>query len=87
LKTKEPTQPKDLSSRKLSLEEGTQLVHLARQAITKYLEKHEFIKHPEGLAEELLRRSGAFVTLNSTEPVHELRGCIGFPYPEQPQCA
>jgi uncharacterized protein (TIGR00296 family) len=84
LKTKEPTQPKDLSNRKLSLEEGTQLVHLARQAITKYLEKHEFIKPPEGLAEELLRRSGAFVTLNSTKPVHELRGCIGFPYPEQP---
>ena len=23
-----------------------------------------------------------FVTLNKIEPVHELRGCIGFPYPE-----
>jgi uncharacterized protein (TIGR00296 family) len=84
LKAKEVPEHEDSKSKKLTLGEGTQLVHLARQAITHYLEKHEFIKPPEGISEELLRRSGAFVTLNSTKPVHELRGCIGFPYPEQP---
>jgi uncharacterized protein (TIGR00296 family) len=84
LKAKEVPEHEDSKSKKLTLGEGTQLVHLARQAITHYLEKHEFIKPPEGSSEELLRRSGAFVTLNSTKPVHELRGCIGFPYPEQP---
>jgi uncharacterized protein (TIGR00296 family) len=84
LKAKEVPEHEDSKSKQLTLEEGTQLVHLARQAITHYLEKHEFIKPPEGISEELLRRSGAFVTLNSTKPVHELRGCIGFPYPEQP---
>jgi uncharacterized protein (TIGR00296 family) len=30
----------------------------------------------------LRRKSGVFVTLNKLKPVHELRGCIGFPYPE-----
>jgi len=59
-------------------------VQLARQAITEYLENHQLIKPPSEISEELLRKSGAFVTLNSTKPVHELRGCIGFPYPEQP---
>lgn len=83
MKTKEVPEHKDSKSRELVLDEGTQLVHLARQAITNYLEKHEFIKPPDGISEELLRRSGAFVTLNSTKPVHGLRGCIGFPYPEQ----
>jgi uncharacterized protein (TIGR00296 family) len=58
-------------------------VHLAREAITHYLEKHEFIKPPDSISKELFRRSGAFVTLNSTKPIRELRGCIGFPYPEQ----
>jgi uncharacterized protein (TIGR00296 family) len=84
LKAKEVPQHEDSKSRELTLEEGTQLVHLARQAITHYLEKHEFIKPPEGISDQLLRTSGAFVTLNSTKPVHDLRGCIGFPYPEQP---
>lgn len=29
------------------------------------------------------RKSGVFVTLNVIKPIHELRGCIGFPYPEE----
>ena len=45
-----------------------------------YLENHQIIKPPLSTSEELRRKSGAFVTLNSTKPVHELRGCIGFPY-------
>jgi len=84
LTTKEVPEPEGTKSKQLSLEEGRMLVHLARQAITNYLENHELIKPPLGISEVLLRRSGAFVTLNSTKPVHELRGCIGFPYPDQP---
>jgi uncharacterized protein (TIGR00296 family) len=83
LKTKRPSERDNMESKHVSLENGVQLVLLARQAITSYLEKHEIIKPPSEISEELLRKSGAFVTLNSVKPVHELRGCIGFPYPEQ----
>jgi len=68
----------------LNLEEGKTLIKLARQAITYYLNKHQLIKAPEGLSDKLLEKSGVFVTLNTTKPLHELRGCIGFPYPDQP---
>jgi uncharacterized protein (TIGR00296 family) len=68
----------------LSLDEGKTLVKLARQAIINYLDKHQLIKASEGLSERLLRKSGVFVTLNTTKPIHELRGCIGFPYPDEP---
>jgi uncharacterized protein (TIGR00296 family) len=67
----------------MNLENGTQLVGLARLAINSYLERREIIKPPPNIPEELLRKSGAFVTLNTIKPVHELRGCIGFPYPEE----
>jgi uncharacterized protein len=72
-----------MESKHVSLESGVQLVLLARKAITSYLSNHEIIKPPSGISEDLLRKSGAFVTLNSIKPVRELRGCIGFPYPEQ----
>jgi uncharacterized protein (TIGR00296 family) len=84
LTTRKPAKHENLESKGLSLEKGAQLVKLAREAITNYLENHQLIKPPSGIAEELLRKSGAFVTLNTIKPVHELRGCIGFPYPEQP---
>lgn len=71
-------------SQQLSLEEGTKLVRLARQSITNYLESHQLIGTPAGTSEKLLRKSGVFVTLNSAKPMHELRGCIGFPYPNEP---
>ena len=77
-----PTQTPQLSQNKLSLEEGTLLVGTARAAITKYLESKQTIKAPNEATEKLRRKSGVFVTLNKIEPVHELRGCIGFPYPE-----
>jgi len=38
---------------------------------------------PQETTEKLRRKSGVFVTLNTIKPVHGLRGCIGFPYPEQ----
>jgi len=68
----------------MSLQNGVQLVQLARQAITTYIEKHQTIKPPPAISEDLLKKSGAFVTLNSIRPSRQLRGCIGFPYPEQP---
>jgi uncharacterized protein (TIGR00296 family) len=36
------------------------------------------------MSEKLRRKSGVFVTLNTTRPARELRGCIGFPYPDEP---
>lgn len=79
--TKQP--PEHAKSTQMNLENGTQLVGLARLAINSYLERREIIKPPPNIPEELLRKSGAFVTLNTIKPVHELRGCIGFPYPEE----
>lgn len=68
----------------LSLDEGKTLVHLARQAVTKYLETHEIISLREVPLGALKRSAGVFVTLNTVKPTHELRGCIGFPYPDRP---
>ena len=77
----EPTP--QLSENKLSLEEGKLLVRTARLAITTYLQSKRTIPPPEDTTEKLRRKSGVFVTLNTTKPVHQLRGCIGFPYPEE----
>jgi uncharacterized protein (TIGR00296 family) len=57
---------------------------MARLAVTKYLESKEVIKAPQDTPEKLWRKSGVFATLNTTKPAHELRGCIGFPYPDEP---
>lgn len=73
-----------LTQNKLNLADGKLLVRLARLAATKYIESSETIKTPHDTPEKLLRKSGVFVTLNATKPAHELRGCIGFPYPEEP---
>lgn len=80
---REPPEQEEAESQQLSLEEGKVLVRLARQAIMGYLEKKQIIKSPLGISEKLLRNSGVFVTLNAIKPSHELRGCIGFPYPEE----
>jgi len=63
----------------LSLEEGAYLVKLARMAIEAYLQGR-LPREPEGAPESLRQKRGVFVTLK-TYPGHELRGCIGFPYP------
>lgn len=72
-----------LEQSKLNLPEGKLLIQLARLAATRYIESGEIIKPPHDTPEKLLRKSGVFVTLNATKPTHELRGCIGFPYPEE----
>jgi len=66
----------------LTLREGTILVRLAREAIARYIENKTTIKPPSSDG-SLMRKSGVFVTLNSFK-THALRGCIGFPYPDQP---
>ena len=63
----------------LTLEEGQLLVRLARQAITAHLENKTLVT-PQ-TTERLNEKSGVFVTLNRARP-RELRGCIGFPYPD-----
>jgi uncharacterized protein (TIGR00296 family) len=65
----------------LTLEEGQLLVRLARQAITAHLE-HKTLETTK-TTERLKEKSGVFVTLNRIRP-RELRGCIGFPYPDSP---
>jgi uncharacterized protein (TIGR00296 family) len=79
-----PEETSQLTERSLSLAEGKTLIHLARLAITTYLESNQIIKPPQDTAERLFKKSGVFITLNRTRPTHELRGCIGFPYPEEP---
>jgi hypothetical protein len=78
-----PEQTPEPAQNKLSLEEGKLLVRTARLAITNYLHSKQTIRPPDDTPEKLRRKSGVFVTLNRTKPVHELRGCIGFPYPEE----
>ncbi|MBL7054171.1 TIGR00296 family protein [Candidatus Woesearchaeota archaeon] len=57
----------------LSLEQGTKLVKLARQAISSYVFKKN-LKIKDGTKKEFSLLSGAFVTL---EKNNVLRGCIG----------
>ena len=84
LMRKELSKQEGSKSPHLSLEEGESLVRLARRAISNYLEKKQVIEVPRETTQKLLAKSGVFVTLNSIKPVHELRGCIGLPYPEEP---
>lgn len=63
----------------LTLEQGQYLVSLAREAIDKYLAsgRKAVPSRAEGALSE---KRGVFVTLE-THPSHELRGCIGYPFP------
>ncbi|MCX6681058.1 MAG: TIGR00296 family protein [Methanothrix sp.] len=61
----------------LTLEEGRQAVHLARQALTDYIETKKIIE-PQDLPPVFLEKRGVFVTLHEDG---DLRGCIGYPQP------
>ena len=67
-----------------SIDDGRFLVNLARTAIGEYLSKRREIDPPADTPKHLLEKSGVFVTLNSTKPTHQLRGCIGYPFPTDP---
>ncbi|MCX6676696.1 MAG: TIGR00296 family protein [Methanothrix sp.] len=64
----------------LTLEEGRLAVHLARQALTGYIEKKKIIE-PLGLPPIFEEKRGVFVTLHEDG---DLRGCIGYPQPIMP---
>ncbi|MCS7132446.1 MAG: TIGR00296 family protein [Nitrososphaeria archaeon] len=64
---------------RLTLEEGTYLVKLARKAIEVHL-SGKIPKAPGNVPERLRMKSGVFVTL-TTYPERSLRGCIGYPMP------
>ena len=62
----------------LQLDEGKLAVTLARTVLTNYIKKTAQ-SHPD-LTDIFSVESGVFVTLH-TYPRHQLRGCIGIPYP------
>lgn len=62
----------------LTLKQGSELVKFARSVIKKSF-KGDVLEWPSSYPKKL----GVFVTLLGF-PSHELRGCIGFPYPEIP---
>jgi uncharacterized protein (TIGR00296 family) len=70
----------------LTQEEGEYLVKLARRAVEQYLVSGKILKTPKDVSAKLMEHCGVFVTINSVEEdgSHELRGCIGLPYPTNP---
>jgi uncharacterized protein len=69
----------------LSLEEGTFLVRLARDAVKEYLSTGRTIIAPANTPEKLFAHCGVFVTINRLHNgAKKLRGCIGYPYPTSP---
>jgi uncharacterized protein (TIGR00296 family) len=66
----------------LTQDEGEYLVKLARRAAETYLSKRQMIKPPADVPTKLKEKCGVFVTINAVRgKEHELRGCIGLPYP------
>ncbi len=67
----------------LTQEDAEYLIKLARKAVEQYLEKGKILKTPETVPPKLMEHCGVFVTIQSVEEKgsHELRGCIGLPYP------
>jgi hypothetical protein len=66
----------------LSLGEGRELISIARSSIETYLREGREVELPSKVPKQLLGKRGVFVTL-TTYPSHELRGCIGLPYPDK----
>ena len=75
---------------KLSLQQGSLLIKLARRAVFEYLTTGTRITPPKNLPKELMEKRGVFVTLRKII-VDEygvkkwiLRGCIGYVFPRLP---
>jgi uncharacterized protein len=69
----------------LNDEEGNFLIGLARNAVKEYLETGKIIKPPTNTPKKFFEKCGVFVTINAAKHgKHELRGCIGYPYPTNP---
>jgi len=66
----------------LTQEEGEYLVRLARKAAETYLTKRQILKVPTDAPSKFKEKCGVFVTINTLQGKrHQLRGCIGLPYP------
>jgi uncharacterized protein len=65
----------------ISVNEGAELIRLARTAVEKFLYESVIIKP----GREIPDKAGLFVTLNymTRSGMEHLRGCIGFPLPEK----
>lgn len=57
------------------------ILNLAREAIEAYVKTGKKIPIPKDYPKELDKKRGVFVTITKR---NELRGCIGFPYPQMP---
>jgi uncharacterized protein (TIGR00296 family) len=68
----------------LTADEGSVLVKLARESIAHYLQTKIIDVAFPNISEALRQPSGVFVTLRNRKLGRELRGCIGFPYPNEP---
>jgi uncharacterized protein (TIGR00296 family) len=69
----------------LSIEEGIFLIKLVRQALVKNLKDGKIINYPGDVPSKFLEKRGIFVTINKIiNGKKNLRGCIGFPYPNYP---
>lgn len=69
----------------LTLEEGTFLVKLARDAVTSYITKKKKISPPKDLSVKFYEKCGVFVTIEKLIDNEKiLRGCIGYPLPYLP---
>ena len=64
----------------LTCVEGRTAVHLAKDALTNYIEKKKIIE-PDNLPAVFKENRGVFVTLHEDG---DLRGCIGYPMPIMP---
>ncbi len=65
--------------------EGEFLVNLARRTVDQFAEEGTKPPVPDDTPSHLTKKSGVFVTLNSTSSTeNQLRGCIGRPYPTDP---
>ena len=69
-----------MTHEKISLEDGTNLVKIARKIVTEYLKDGQKLRPEKNFQDKFSFRSGVFVTLNN--PVG-LRGCIGYPLPDK----
>jgi len=68
-----------------TLEEGTFLVKLARDVVTRYLAMVNDTTPQSPPSKRLNEKSGVFVTINAiSNGERSLRGCIGYPLPVMP---
>lgn len=69
----------------LNQEEGETLIRLAREAVDQFLKEKRTLHTPRDISDKLRQLCGVFVTISNFENGRkELRGCIGFPYPNNP---